>query len=105
MYLALPVLADGIVHLTAVVPLGTVEVEPVVRVAAAHGNAILISAVVWFALPPLGECERVPVGTLEGTLLIEVAAAQPVAGVGVSTINDNEMLLDQIVLLLAGRLS
>ena len=65
MYLALPVLADGIMHLTAVVPgkllfisstgsgksalcflvvfppLGTVEVEPVVRVAAAHGNAIL----------------------------------------------------------------
>lgn len=61
MYLALPVFADGIMHLTAVVPgkvffisctgksvlegvfppLGAVEVEPVVRVAAAHGNAIL----------------------------------------------------------------
>ena len=96
--------AGALCSLVVFPPLSAVEVEPVVRVAAAHGNAILsqtqywqnceqitsivksslpldsssfiyhighhlISAVVWFALPPLGECERVPVGPLEGSLL------------------------------------
>merc|ERR1719510_487997 len=103
--LALSVLADRIVHLTTMVPGRTVEIEPVVRVATAHSNAILISTVIWFALAPLCECERIPIGPLEGALLVEVAATQPVAGVGVGAINDNEVLLNQIVLLLAGRLS
>ena len=75
-------------------PCRTVEIEPVVRVATAHSNAILatkyyhhhhhhhhhhhqhhhrhhhlISTVIWFALAPLSECERIPIGPLEGALL------------------------------------